>query len=162
MTAADRRARVLTVSTRAATGVYSDEAGPVAADLLTAMGLRVESVVVVPDGLAVAEGLAEAVDSQIDLLVTCGGTGISPTDRTADQTAAMLDFQVPGISEYIRSESVAKTPTAVLSRGVAGVAGRTLIINLPGSKKAVAECLELLSNVIPHALSQLAGGDHER
>jgi molybdenum cofactor synthesis domain-containing protein len=159
------RARVVTVSTRAADRVevdYRDTAGPAGAEILTAWGFAVDEVVLVPDGPAVGGALRDAVSAGVNLVVTCGGTGIAAGDSTPEQTRAVIDFEVPGIAELMRARSWDGVPTAVLSRGLSGVAGSTLIVNLPGSASAVRECLTWLSGVLPHACHQLAGGDHER
>ena len=112
------------------------------------------------DGDPFAAALAAELALRPDLIITSGGTGISPTDRTATITAAALDYEIPGIAEEIRRQGVAKVPTAILSRGVAGVAGRTLVVNLPGSSGGVKDGLAVLAGVVDHALDQLAGGDH--
>lgn len=155
------RARVITVSTRAAAGEYADRSGPLLAAGLAELGLSVEPVVVVPDGPQVTEALQAAIGA-VDLVVTTGGTGISPSDTTPEQTAALLDKQLPALAAAIARVGVDKgLPTALLTRGVAGVAGRTLVINVPGSTGGVKDALSVLGPVLGHALAQLAGGgDH--
>ena len=157
-----RFARVIICSTRAATGVYEDRTGPVIVDWLTARGYQAGGPVVVADGPAVTDALRAALDEHVDVILTSGGTGISPTDRTAEATAAIVDYQIPGLAEAIRRSGLPKVPTAVLSRGVCGVRDGTLIINLPGSSGGVKDGLGVLADVLEHALDQLAGGDHAR
>lgn len=157
-----RRAVVVTVSTRAAAGVYADEAGPGVADRLRRAGFEVGDVVVVTDGRAeVAQAIRAAADGA-DLLVTSGGTGLHPRDLTPEATRDVIEREAPGLAEAMRAASLAVTPTAMLSRGTAGALGRTLILNLPGSPKAAVENLEAVIGVLDHALDQLAGGDHAR
>lgn len=159
--AAGRRAVVITASNRAAAGVYEDVCGPLIVDRLREWGFAAEAPVVVPDGEPVGQALAAALGDGIDLVVTTGGTGITPTDRTPEVTAPQLHRLIPGIAEAIRAAGVAKgVPTAVLSRGLAGATDRSLVINLPGSRGGVKDALEVLEPIIDHALSQLAGGDH--
>lgn len=156
-----RRAVVVTCSTRAADGVYPDRGGPIIVDALREWGFQVSDPTVVPDGPNVGEVLRAALATGADLVVTTGGTGLSPTDGTPEATRGVLDREVPGIAEAIRAAGLAKgVPTAMLSRGVAGVAGRALIVNLPGSPGGVKDALEVLSSVVHHALSQIRGGDH--
>ncbi|MBM6402128.1 MogA/MoaB family molybdenum cofactor biosynthesis protein [Phycicoccus sonneratiae] len=158
---AGRRVAVVTCSTRAAAGVYPDRGGALIVEALRGWGASVDDPVVVPDGPAVAAALAEALASGPDLLLTTGGTGLTPTDGTPEATRALLDREVPGLAEAVRARGVAQgVPTAVLSRGLAGLAGRTLVVNLPGSSGGVKDALAVLAEVLPHALDQVAGGDH--
>ena len=147
-------------STRAAAGTYEDRCGPLILDWLTGRGFTVAAPEVVTDGEPVGLALRSAVRDGVDVVITSGGTGISPTDRTPEATAGVLDYQIPGLADAIRRAGLPKIPTAVLSRGVCGVAGRTLVINLPGSTGGVRDGLGVLDEVLDHALDQLAGGDH--
>ncbi|MFE4635986.1 molybdenum cofactor biosynthesis protein B [Streptomyces sp. NPDC056773] len=156
------RALVVTASNRASQGVYADKGGPVLAEGLSALGFAVDGPRVVPDGDPVEAALREGVAAGYDVILTTGGTGISPTDRTPDATARVLDYEIPGIPQAIRAESLAKVPTAALSRGLAGVAGHTLIVNLPGSTGGVRDGIAVLSRVLLHAVDQIRGGDHPR
>ena len=155
------RAVVMTCSTRAATGVYPDRGGPLIVEALRTWGFEVADPTVVPDGPPVAEALRAALATGADLIVTTGGTGLSPSDGTPEATRGVLDREVPGVAEAIRAAGLAKgVPTAMLSRGVAGVAGHALVVNLPGSPGGVKDALEVLSSIVLHALSQIRGGDH--
>ncbi|GAB3583122.1 molybdenum cofactor biosynthesis protein MoaE [Amycolatopsis endophytica] len=162
MTDTRRGARVIVASNRASAGVYEDRTGPVIVSWLAERGFDVPEPRVVPDGEPVANALREALNDEVHVVITTGGTGISPTDRTPDVTAPLLDHQLPGLAEAIRSAGLPKVPTAVLSRGLAGVAGRTLVVNLPGSRGGVKDGLGVLDGVLIHAVDQLAGGDHPR
>ena len=157
------RALVITASTRAAAGEWDDRSGPILRDGLVALELIVDGPVVVPDGDAVEGALREGVALGYDLIVTTGGTGLTPTDLTPEMTTRVIDRPIPGISEALRADGVARgVPTAVLSRGVAGTAGRTLIVNLPGSPGGVRDGLAVLASIVPHALEQIPGSDHSR
>ena len=156
------RVRVITISSRAAAGTYVDTAGPAVAEILLSSGFALDEVLVVPDGELIAGVLADAVADRRDLILTVGGTGIAPSDCTPEQTKKVIDREVPGIAEYVRAQSWVSVPSAVLSRGVSGVAGSSLIVNVPGSKKAAVECVTLLLPILGHALSQLRSEDHVR
>jgi molybdenum cofactor synthesis domain-containing protein len=154
------RAVVICASTRAATGVYPDRTGPLIVATLREWGYDVDDATVVPDGEPVAEAIGAALSQSPKVVITTGGTGISPTDATPEMTRRHLDREVPGIAEAIRAAGVAKgVPTAMLSRGIAGVAGRALVVNLPGSTGGVKDALEVLADVVGHAVDQVAGGD---
>jgi molybdenum cofactor synthesis domain-containing protein len=157
-----RSARIIIASTRASDGVYTDKCGPIIAEWLALQGFSAAAPEVVADGNPVGEALRGALDDDVDVILTSGGTGISPTDTTPDQTVAMLDYMVPGLADAIRDSGLPKVPTSVLSRGVCGVAGKTLIVNLPGSPGGVRDGLGVLADVLDHALDQIAGKDHER
>lgn len=154
------RAVVVTVSTRAAAGVYRDEAGPAVARLLAEAGFEVGEPVVVPDGRRqVAEALVEAC-GRADLVVTSGGTGLHPKDETPEATLDVVDRLAPGLAEAMRASARTATPMGMLSRAVAGARGSTLVINLPGSPRGAVENLRAVLPVLSHAVDQLHGGDH--
>jgi molybdenum cofactor synthesis domain-containing protein len=155
------KARVIVASNRAAAGIYADTSGPLLVAGLRELGCEVDDdPVVVPDGAPVADALRAAVAEGIDVVLTSGGTGVTPTDRTPEATRPMLDFEIPGIAESIRAYSRADVPTSALSRGLAGVAGRTLVINLPGSTGGARDGLAVLGPILKHTVEQLRGGDH--
>ena len=155
------RALVVTASNRAAAGVYSDRGGPVLVEGLRAMGFAVDGPVVVPDGDPVEQALREAVAAGYDVVLTTGGTGLSPTDLTPEATARVVDRPVPGIAEAVRGFGAAQgVPTAALSRGIAGLARSTLIVNLPGSPGGCKDGIAVLSGMLPHAVHQIRGADH--
>lgn len=156
-----RQAAVIVSSTRAANGIYTDRTGPLIVDWLVSRDFSTGDPIVVADGPDVAAALRAALDSGVDLVVTTGGTGIGKDDVTADATAALLTAPLPGFSEELRRRGAATTPFALISRGVAGVAGRTFVVNLPGSTGGVRDGLQLLGEVIDHVLDQLDGGNHD-
>jgi molybdenum cofactor synthesis domain-containing protein len=159
--ATGRIAQVIVASTRAAAGEYQDRTGPVISAWLAERNWLVLARAVVADGAPVGDALAAAVEAGLDLVITTGGTGVSPTDQTPEQTLPLLDRQLPGITEEMRRRGAASTPFAVLSRGYAGIArGRTVVVNLPGSVGGVRDGLAVLDEVLDHLLDQLHGIDH--
>lgn len=154
------KAFVVVASNRAAAGVYEDETGPLIVEALQRLGFSVASIVV-PDGKPVREAMLAALSRGARLIVTTGGTGLTPTDHTPEVTRKLLDKEVPGIAEAIRNQGVANgVPTAALSRGLAGVTGNCLIVNLPGSKGGVKDGLSVLEGMVVHAVEQITGSDH--
>ena len=161
MTVPAGRALVVTVSNRASAGVYADRGGPVLAEGLTAWGFDVDGPRVVPDGDPVAAALRDAVAASYDVVLTTGGTGLTPLDLTPEMTLGVLDRVVPGVAEALRAYgATVGVPTAALSRGVAGLAGRTLIVNVPGSPGGCRDALAVLEPILRHAVDQIHGGDH--
>jgi molybdenum cofactor synthesis domain-containing protein len=158
------RALAVTISNRAAAGIYQDKSGPVLVELLRGAGCgAVDGPLVIPDGDAVEAALRDAVAAGYDVVVTSGGTGLTPADLTPEMTRRVLDKEIPGIAEALRAAGAAAgVPAAILSRGLAGVANRTLIVNLPGSTGGVRDGLAVLAPVLEHAVSQINGGDHVR
>lgn len=157
----DLPAEVVVASNRAAAGVYEDETGPMIVKQLEKLGFTVGPVAVVPDGAPVGEAIRSAIDRRARLVITTGGTGITPTDRTPEVTRELLDFEIPGIPEALRAYGVARNVhTAALSRGLAGVADTTLVINLPGSKGGVRDAFAVLRHLLVHAVEQVVGSDH--
>jgi len=153
------RAAILTLSDKGARGEREDLSGPALRDWLTRQGVVVESMCLIPDDFEqVVATLEEWVDSPApDLLLTTGGTGVSPRDITPEATARVIDRELPGFAERMRQESLKKTPHAIISRAIAGIRGRTLIINLPGSPKGAIENLAAVWPAIPHAIAKIQG-----
>ena len=158
------RALAVTVSNRASAGVYADKSGPVLVEGLRAAGCAVvDGPLVIADGEPVEAALRDAIKAGYDVVITTGGTGLTPADLTPEMTRRVLEREIPGIAEALRSAGAAAgVPSAILSRGLAGVAGRTLIVNLPGSSGGVRDGMTVLTPVLGHAVSQINGGDHVR
>ena len=157
------RALAITVSNRASAGIYADKSGPVLADLLRAAGCETDGPIVIPDGAPLEAALRDAVAQGYDVVVTTGGTGLTPGDLTPEMTSLVIEREIPGIAEAIRAAGVnAGVPSAMLSRGRAGLAGTTLIVNLPGSTGGVRDGMSVLRSVLEHAADQARGGDHPR
>jgi molybdenum cofactor synthesis domain-containing protein len=157
------RALAITVSNRASAGIYPDKSGPVLAELLRAAGCDTDGPEVIPDGAPVEEALRRAIAAGYDLVVTTGGTGLTPGDLTPEMTRKVIDREIPGIAEAIRAAGVnAGVPSAMLSRGIAGLARRTLIVNLPGSTGGVRDGMKVVRTIFEHAVDQARGGDHPR
>ena len=156
------RALAITVSNRAAAGVYEDRSGPVLVELLREAGCDVvDGPLVIPDGEAVEQVLRDSVTAEYDVAVTTGGTGLTPGDLTPEMTRRVIDREIPGIPEALRAAGAsAGVPSAILSRGLAGVASRTLIVNLPGSSGGVRDGMKVLRPILVHAVDQIRGGDH--
>jgi len=157
------RALVITSSNRAARGEWEDTSGPILVAGLTQLGLDVVGPRVVADGEPLAEALEQGVVEGFDLILTTGGTGHTPRDLTPEMTRRVIERESPGLAEAVRAYGVAGgVPTAVLSRGIAGIVERTLIVNLPGSPGGCRDGIAALGPVIEHALDQIHGGDHNR
>jgi len=157
---------IITVSDKASRGEREDLGGPAIREVMLGAGAAIGEYVIVPDEPERISGQIRrmADERRLDVVFTTGGTGLAARDVTPQATLACLDYQVPGIAEAMRAASLLKTPAAMTSRAVAGVRGRTLVINLPGSPKGVRECLEVVLPALPHAVSLLRGetGDHQR
>ena len=152
---------VVVASNRAAAGVYEDATGPLLVEFLSGLGFETGPPAVVPDGEPVAEAIRAAVAAGARVVLTTGGTGLTPTDRTPEVTRPLLDAEVPGLAEAIRAYGVSQgVPTAVLSRGVAGRIGSCLVVNLPGSRGGVKDGLAVLRPILVHAVEQVVGSDH--
>lgn len=156
------KAAVITASTKGARGERPDESGPAMVEMLRAGGIEVVSADLVPDDVErIVASMRKAIRNGADLVLTTGGTGLSPNDVTPEATRRIIDREIPGIAEALRARALEKTPHGMLSRGIAGAAGKTLVVNLPGSPRAVRESLEVLLPVLPHAVELLAGESGE-
>lgn len=156
-----KRAVVITASNRAFNGIYEDRSGQILLNGLQELGYEVKGVQILPDDQGkIAKAIQSAIDSEMDLVVTTGGTGISPFDVTAEATAPLVEKTMPGILEALRAYSREKVPTTDLSRGVAGVTKKSLIINLPGSPGGAKDGLVIIERLASHIHDQLAGHDH--
>jgi len=153
------KAAVVTISDKGYVGERRDVSGPLLTDLLEAMGARVVHRGIVPDELElITRTLRELADVRgVDLIVTTGGTGPAPRDRTPEATREVIEREIPGLTEILRVEGYKKTPLAVISRGVAGIRGSCLIVNLPGNPKAVRESMEILAPILPHTIQMIQG-----
>jgi molybdopterin adenylyltransferase len=151
---------VITMSDKGSVGLREDTSGTQLQEMLKEEGYRIQQYLVIPDNVQVIiETLIECVDTkEIDLIVTTGGTGVAPTDVTPEAMNSVLDKEIPGMAEAMRAASLQKTPHAVLARGKVGIRNKSLIINLPGSKKAARENLEVILPALPHALDKIQGG----
>lgn len=156
----DASALVITASNRASAGVYADSSGELLEESLRTLGFAVRRVVLPDHEQQLADAMQAGVADRCDLILTTGGTGLTPTDRTPEATRAVIEREAPGIADAVRRAGADKVPTAVLSRGIAGVAGKTLIVNLPGSRGGVKDGLAVLTPLLGHIVSQLRGGDH--
>ena len=155
------QATVVVASNRAAAGVYDDTTGPLLVDFLISLGFSCDPPAVVPDGDPVGAAIVSAADGGARVVLTTGGTGLTPTDLTPEVTRPLLDREVPGIAEAVRAYGVGKgVPTAALSRGLAGVRGGCLVVNLPGSRGGVKDAIAVLEPLLVHAVEQIAGSDH--
>ncbi len=149
------RAAVVTVSDRVSAGRAEDRSGPAAAEILRGLEFDVAEVVVVPDGIDSVSSALEALIDQVELIVTSGGTGFTPRDLTPEATQSVIERPAPGLAEAMRAATFGVNPHGMLSRGVAGIAGRTLIVNLPGSERGVRESLEVISPALRHGVELL-------
>ncbi|AMM20147.1 molybdenum cofactor biosynthesis protein [Frondihabitans sp. PAMC 28766] len=156
-----RTALVIVASTRASRGEAVDRTGPLLRAWLDERGFTVDDPVVVADGEPVGQALIAGIAQGVSIVITTGGTGVSPTDATPEMTLPLIDKRLLGIEEELRRRGAEHVITALLSRGIVGVAGRTLVVNLPGSSGGVRDGLSLLAEILDHLLDQIGGGDHE-
>ena len=156
-------ATVLTISDSCSAGIRQDLSGPAVKDLLISANIDVGEIIILPDDQnQIAEKLKSLCDTgDIDIIITTGGTGFSPRDVTPEATMSVCDRLTPGLMEISRAEGYKKTPKAILSRGAAGIRNSTLIVNLPGSVKAVTECMQIIGPILPHAVKMMQGGGHD-
>lgn len=155
------KAQVITVSTRGAAGTRPDTSGEIIVAALEAGGFDVSPTVVIPDGPDVTSALRTAIDSGHDLVITTGGTGLTPTDFTPEMTIPVIDREIPGIADAIRAFGLSNgIPTAALSRGIAGQSGKSLVVNAPGSPGGAKDAIAVLMPIVIHALEQISGSDH--
>jgi molybdopterin adenylyltransferase len=154
-----KRAGVLTLSDKSSAGERQDKSGPIIQDMLKDLGISIEITTIIPDDLELIRNLLITWCDEmcLDLIVTTGGTGLSPRDVTPDATLSVIEKRVPGMEEVMRTVSLQKTPHAMISRAIVGVRKHTLIINLPGSPSGVKDCLGSIATAIPHALDKLGG-----
>ncbi|MDA8169616.1 MAG: MogA/MoaB family molybdenum cofactor biosynthesis protein [Nitrospiraceae bacterium] len=155
------RAAILTLSDKGSAGLRADESGPAAREMLASIGIETAVYEVIPDEKEILRGKLLKYSGEVDLIVTNGGTGLSPRDITPETTLEVIDKEIPGIAEAMRLEGLKKTKMAMLSRGVAGTRGQCLIINLPGSPKAVRESLGAVLEAVPHAIEKIKGSARE-
>jgi molybdenum cofactor synthesis domain-containing protein len=155
------RAAVLTLSDKGSRGERVDESGTIIKAILKDAGIDVYEYEVIPDERDILKDRLLALSEKTDLIITNGGTGLSPRDITPDVTLEVIEREVPGIAESMRYAGLEKTPRAMLSRAVAGVRGECLIVNLPGSPKAVKEGLEVIVDILPHAIEKIKGSEEE-
>jgi molybdopterin adenylyltransferase len=157
---------IITVSDKSSRGEREDEGGKTIRQIVEGSGSTVGAYVVVPDERdQIAAQIRQMADERrLDVVLTTGGTGLSPRDVTPEATRSAIDYEVPGLAEAMRAESFKQTPAGILSRAVSGVRGRTLVVNLPGNPKGVRECLDVILPAIPHAVSVMRGevGEHTR